>query len=336
MAAGAEGAVHPIPLVRARTLQPLLDFVRRGGGEAPSSLARVEPILRDPCSLIPLAHYGRLWADAARESGDDALGLRVGEQSRIEDVGELGGLVRSAQSVGEALETAERLVSRFNSGHRFTVIRRGEEIWVRGSFVPAMQHGRQEVNDFTLMWVVHTIRLGAGASWRPSEIHLEGRAPRHAEQIAALAETSVRFGESSTTLVFPRRVLALAIPSAPSSPTFVSRGTTLPAHDFERSVRQTIASLLQLGGASLPIAAEMSGTSVRSLQRRLHASQLDFGSLVEEARLESARRMLGNPHRKIVEVAAELGYTDSANFTRAFRRWTGVPPREFRRAHAAP
>ena len=76
--------------------------------------------------------------------------------------------------------------------------------------------------------------------------------------------------------------------------------------------------------------------SVRSLQRRLHESELDFGRLVEEARLELARRMLGDSELKIVEVAAELGYTDSANFTRAFRRWTGVPPREFRRAQAAP
>ena len=329
--------MHPIPLIRACALRPLLDFAKRSGLEPPGSLARVESVFRDPRSLIPLALVGRLWEDVALQSGDDAIGLRAGEQARIEDLGELGWLMRRSRSVGEALETGVRFGPRVSSGHRFSLVRRGEEAWLRGSFVPAMQRGRQQANDCTLMLVLHAIRLGAGQEWRPSEIHFEGPAPRHAEQLAALAEKSVRFGEASTTLVFPRRVLALPMPAAPLSPAptrGVPRGA-LPAPDFRRSVRQLVASLLRLGSANLVVAAEMSGMSVRSLQRRLHESHLDFGRLVEDARLELARRMLGDSELKIVEVAAELGYTDSANFTRAFRRWTGVPPREFRRAQAA-
>jgi AraC-like DNA-binding protein len=188
------------------------------------------------------------------------------------------------------------------------------------------------------MLLFHTIRLAAGPEWRPSEIHFEGPALSHADQLAALAEKGVRFGESATTLVFPRRVLALTLPPAlppPAKAAWPVPRSWLPAPDFQRSVRQTVASLLRLGSPKLTMAAEMSGMSARSLQRRLHESRLDFGQLVEDARFDSARRMLGDPEVKIVEVAAELGYTDSANFTRAFRRWSGVPPREFRRSHAA-
>jgi AraC-like DNA-binding protein len=53
-------------------------------------------------------------------------------------------------------------------------------------------------------------------------------------------------------------------------------------------------------------------------------------------RFEAAVRMLDEPSMKIVEIAADLGYTDSANFTRAFRRWAGVPPQAFRRAAEHP
>ena len=72
--------------------------------------------------------------------------------------------------------------------------------------------------------------------------------------------------------------------------------------------------------------------SVRSLQRHLAASNLCFSRLVEEARFEAASVLLRDPDVRIVDVSAELGYSDAANFTRAFRRWAGVPPLDFRRA----
>ena len=71
--------------------------------------------------------------------------------------------------------------------------------------------------------------------------------------------------------------------------------------------------------------------SERSLQRRLAECGLSYARVVEDTRFDTACRMLGDPALKIVEISAELGYTDSANFTRAFRRWSGVSPQAFRR-----
>ena len=71
--------------------------------------------------------------------------------------------------------------------------------------------------------------------------------------------------------------------------------------------------------------------STRSLQRHLAAAGLSFAGLVDDVRFQLACGLLRDPHSKVVEVSAELGYTDSANFTRAFRRWAGVSPRSFRR-----
>jgi AraC-like DNA-binding protein len=92
-----------------------------------------------------------------------------------------------------------------------------------------------------------------------------------------------------------------------------------------------MGSLVGLGLPRLELAAEVAGMSQRSFQRRLAEAGLRFGRLVEEARFEAARRMLRDPGVKIVEISAQLGYRDSANFTRAFRRWTGVAPQVFRR-----
>jgi AraC-like DNA-binding protein len=92
-----------------------------------------------------------------------------------------------------------------------------------------------------------------------------------------------------------------------------------------------VRCLLQVGELSLAAASEIAGTSTRSLQRHLARIGLRFADLVDDARFGRACELLREPGAKVVDVAAELGYTDSANFTRAFRRWAGVSPRAYQR-----
>jgi len=77
-------------------------------------------------------------------------------------------------------------------------------------------------------------------------------------------------------------------------------------------------------------AAEAAGMSVRSLQRRLASEGLTFSQLVDEVRLEMAVPQLRDPDIRITDVAFGLGYSDPAHFTRAFSRWAGVAPSEYR------
>ena len=91
--------------------------------------------------------------------------------------------------------------------------------------------------------------------------------------------------------------------------------------------------LFEAGGRSPEIqsvAAEM-GTSVRTLQRRLRATGSTYGDVVQRTRCAAAQQLLKDRRRRIGEIARKLGYSDHAHFTRAFQRWTGVTPREFRR-----
>lgn len=76
------------------------------------------------------------------------------------------------------------------------------------------------------------------------------------------------------------------------------------------------------------------GTSVRTLQRRLTTSGVTYSQIVQNVRCAAARRMLADRQPSICEIARMLGYSDPAHFTRAFLRWTGVTPRQFRSRHA--
>jgi AraC-like DNA-binding protein len=100
------------------------------------------------------------------------------------------------------------------------------------------------------------------------------------------------------------------------------------------SVRQTIRCLLEVGKLNLGNVAEAADTSVRSLQRHLSTAGVDFLRLVDEARFQAASRLLRDPAIRIIDVSVALGYTDAANFTRAFRRWAGMSPMAYRRVTA--
>ena len=80
--------------------------------------------------------------------------------------------------------------------------------------------------------------------------------------------------------------------------------------------------------------ADFVGISVRTLQRRLAAGGASHDLLVAQARFATAAAVLEETDAKILDLALDLGYSDHANFTRAFRRWAGCSPREYRIRHA--
>ena len=106
-----------------------------------------------------------------------------------------------------------------------------------------------------------------------------------------------------------------------------------PAHDARHDAHSVIRALLADGSGhpSVQLVADRMGTSVRTLQRRLRASGVTYAVLVQEVRCATARRMLKEGGQRIADVARTLGYSDPAHFTRAFRRSTGLTPRDFRR-----
>ena len=105
----------------------------------------------------------------------------------------------------------------------------------------------------------------------------------------------------------------------------------LPADDVGRAVQRIVAALLPDGYPDIHLVSKAVSLSPRTLQRRLHAEGLTFARVVAWTRFAEAQRMLDDPARKVIDVALDLGYSDPAHFTRAFERWTGLPPREFRR-----
>ena len=319
-------------LLPGTATRPLLDYVDRIGLPRSRRMDRIAARFDDPALLLPYTLVAGLFEDAIRAGAGEDLGLRVGEDAAIERIGAFGERLRRAPTVAAVVDLLLR--QRHNTGQRYTLSRSGTDVWLRRSVVASVQRGRAQERELATMLLLGLLRLAAGASWRPNEIHFEGAPPAHAEELAALAVRGVRFRSAQTVLVLPARILALPLPRPDADVAPAPVQPPVAPTDFVGSLRATIHGLLQVGELALGTAAEAAGMSTRSLQRHLAGAGLNFGDVVDDVRFQLACGLLRDTHSKVVAVSAELGYTDSANFTRAFRRWAGVSPRVFRRVHS--
>lgn len=94
-------------------------------------------------------------------------------------------------------------------------------------------------------------------------------------------------------------------------------------------VRQKLLGQMGLGAGLNDMARELA-LSPRSLRRKLDSEGTSYRELVDEERKQLSLQLLDNTRMKVEEVAAHLGYTDSGSFVRAFKRWMGVSPSEYR------
>ena len=320
-----------IPLLRASGARPLFRFVEAGGMALRPFRDRLQPAFRGEESLLPLAFVGSVFEDVAREAGLEDVGFRIGLETPVETFGAWGGLIGSSPTVGAFLDAALANYRHFNTGYCLWTVVRGDDVWLHLRFSRALRRGRAHMIDLALVMWLAAFRRMLGPGWRPREIHLEGEPPRHAREIEALATHRVCYRQPTLALALPREVLGSPTGIASVVPV-ASLEAYDPAPDFAGSVRQAVVSLLRLGVPDLPNAAAAAGMSERSFQRHLADVGLRFSRLVEDARFDVARSLLANRELRVIDVSTELGYRDSANFTRAFRRWSGLSPQRFRRA----
>jgi AraC-like DNA-binding protein len=323
--------MQAIPLARASLLRPVFDLLDQSNVHLSERLETVRSLVHDPAALIPVAMGGVLFEEAARCYGGADIGFRAGSAVSVLAYSDWGLVVAGVATVGDFVRALVTQTRRFNSGNRFWVVQRGDDVWLHQCFSARLVRGRAVACELGVMVILNAMRLALGPDWRPNEIHLEGPPPPHADELAALARRRICFEQPCVVLGFPVQILARAFPPQITAASPVERGR-VPGDSFEESMHSVVEALVRVGSAALSTAAEATQMSERSLQRRLAESGLSFGRIVENVRFESARRLLRDPTVKIVSVSAELGYTDSANFTRAFRRWSGVSPQAYRRS----
>jgi AraC-like DNA-binding protein len=251
-------------------------------------------------------------------------------------MGSFGRLIACSLNTYHALTTSCRLIHLHNFGSRLSLAEAGGEIWFRHRESSSPKTGRWQKEQYVVMRLIDHVRLTAGASWRPAKVFLQTRAAPEPELREALGDPEIRVGQDFTGIAFPRALLAqpLRRRDTPARDRREMEGRlwqTAPVPSFVDSLRQLAGTLLKEATPQIETMAEITGLSVRSLQRHLAKNGLSHSQLVDQARYQAATRLLEDAGIRITDIAMELDFANAANFTRAFKRWAGVTPREYRR-----
>jgi AraC-like DNA-binding protein len=333
--------VQPVGLTRSSILFPISDLLGEVGAPVERLLGRSglrRWVLDDPETLVPTSGIARFINESARVEGIGNLGLLAGQKARIESLGVFGRLIRRAPTLGQALETLAALHPSFSSNGRIWLSMRDDEVEVCQAFVKRFDDEWQQASHYILMLLLGVVRLAAGEAWQPTRVRLQTGEVAAVRDFAPFSRTRIDFRQGATSFVVPRAFMALPlrapvdVPEVPEELVETWRRSA-PADDFVASVTQVMETLSWEGYPGIQHTAEAVGLSIRTLQRHLAAAGFTHEALVAHLRFATAATLLEETDAKILDVALDLGYSDHAHFTRAFRRWAGCSPQEYRNRH---
>jgi AraC-like DNA-binding protein len=329
---------HRLPAVHALHVAELVESWNVSADELLAELGLARAELSRPAAYLPLATFERVLSRACAVTGEPGLGFHLGLKMRISAYGYLGFAAMTAADLRGALELACRFAPTQTTAIGLRMER--EDAWA--ALVIEERGDLGAIREAVLLALaVGLSRIGSSITGQ--ELHgcvdFAFPEPTYFARFAALVSARVRFSMPSHRLLFDARLLDL--PLVLSDPAALRLAREQCERELEElrdreSLSERLRSQLLLpegGHRSLEALAKHSGTSVRTLERKLRAQGTSYSELLDQARHATALELL-RADLGIEAIAARLGYSDAANFTRAFRRWTGQSPRAHRAAAA--
>ncbi|UXY50620.1 AraC-like transcriptional regulator QhpR [Pseudomonas tohonis] len=290
---------------------------------------------------IPGEQYVALWEAAAQPNPN--VGLELGMQSEVDDFGALGHALGCATSIEAALQTLQRFIVIFaqESVFDFEIDTRTVMVEYR-VIAPTILHRRQDA-EFAIASVLRMLNLLTGSSLRPLRMEFEHPRPADVSVHKRIFQCPLYFGQPSNRIFLPADILQLPVARG-NERLYRALEPYLERERQERSVSdellaqitRMIAAGMSSGAPSLVEICEQLGLSRRTLQRRLKDHGIEYSALVEDVRRELALAYIKDSDYSMTEISLLVGYSESGSFTRAFRRWTGQSPQQYRTSSLPP
>jgi AraC-like DNA-binding protein len=307
--------------------------VREVLSKAGLSVAAVD----DPAARLEARAQIKVLELAAEETRDELFGFHLARSFDVREIGLVYYVMASSERLADSVRNAERYSGIVNEGVRLRC-NQGRDTVVGLEYVDADRRLDRHHIEFWLVTLVRICRAVTASRLAPRRIkvrHLRAKSPG---DFKAFFGTEVEFGSDADEIVLSAPVASL--------PT-VGRDTYLnkllrryaedalssqhPKRASTRSeVERILPELLPYGQAGLAEVARKLGTSPRTLSRKLREEKAGYAEILDELRSALAKRYLADRDLPVSEIAWLLGYQEVSSLTHAFRRWTGVTPRQFR------
>lgn len=321
----------------------LLCDVAEGFGVAPAELQQILCLSREqllePDRLVPVLAARAATEFAFGRAGKRGLGFAYARALSITLHGPVSLIALTSNNLLDVMQALERYFSLRAPAFHFTA-----EV---GPDVVTIHVGYPGRNDPLKPFIMELLLMGlvvmtAQIIDRPqtgTEVWMEGPAPDYFAALAPHLPVPVRYNEKEYAIRVPRALmeapLRLADPNAAAmAREACERELQARKSSNDDALTARVRALLAQKDDRLPTLEEVADAlhvSTRTLKRRLQEEGRNFRALVDHVLCERATQMLQEEGLSVSEVAFRLGYNDVSNFSRAFRRWTGQSPSDFRK-----
>jgi len=298
-----------------------------------------QALTNDPMSRLPVATLTRLYRACVEVTCNPCFGLTVARFIHVSNLHALGYALAASTTLMEFCRRLERYFRLASQTGDIVIAVQGDEVSLQ---VRLQADISAESEDAFIGFVVLAMRQLYKADFKPLHVAFRHAAPPSGiRPYEVLFRSELSFSQEMPRLIFPRADLEQPLAGACSdlaqlndniATTYIAR---LDKNDVVTAVRQKIIEFLPSGGCSREEVAGVMCMSPTTLQAKLAQRNTNFHDLLDSIRKELALSYVKQLSLSITEITYLLGFSDTSNFTRAFKRWEGVSPSQFRSAAAA-
>jgi len=321
-------------LIKAKNAQPFVHHLMRMGAPV-EQLAKEAALplkaLKDPDNGV-IGEYA-LWQFielAAKKTGCDHLGYDCAEAYPVSSSGEFGELhIRTAATLKHCLEQFSEDVLLVSTASYYSLYQDTDRHWFRRIQAFGKDKASWQAEQYVIAIIIQIVRQYAGANWLPGRIRissLKGPTPLPEEW----RQIKLEWGCEATEIEVPDHILALPFPSLPGPVAAVKKVTRKKQQLARPNFTNLVETQIEARCIGIENAAKQTGLSVSTLQRRLHNMNTSYSEILESLRIKLARQLLSQTQTPIAEIAVDLGYQHLSNFSRAFKRKSGLSPLSYR------
>lgn len=304
---------------------------------AATGLARTDLI--NPETRLPEILAPTIWKLLREAYPDQALALHAASAVPLTSMGQLAQAVQYAEDLRSALQEFVKYCSVLSDQLTIELIESDSEAILQISHPIDKIDGGYGA-EAGLGIITRLVRETLVAEDPLVRVEFRHQPFGSLQAYADFFKVPIRFQQSFNRLVFRRDALDLPTPKRDTYLLeYIQRNLDLlqdhwRLHGNPSQISQlydAIARNAEVSEYSTEALAQQLNISLRALQRQARDRGFTIGQLLENAREAEARKLLSDPKLTIKAISTQLGYSDSSSFRRAFKRWTGDTPAEFRR-----
>ncbi|MCZ4271360.1 AraC family transcriptional regulator [Maritalea porphyrae] len=330
--------------VSAGYVNAFLAFAQTKGADQPELLRQssIQPvILEDADNRVPLDAYQSLMQHTQIMCQMPEIALAFGAGTDLEQISVLGIISQASNTMADAFAMANRYgplvddVALAGAGDRFAKIVDKQGVW----FVDqrATPNAFPELTETTFARIVSDINRHFDGRPKVIKVLMTHAAPAHAEKYQDYLQSPIEFSSNKNALLFAEDWNAIPMPRS-NQYLFGALAShaedllcTLKAADTVRAkVEQILLPLLHTGDVSMETVAKQLNQSRPTLYRKLKTEGVNFEQIHDQLRKTMALDYLSSRKVSVNETAYLVGFADASSFSRAFKRWTGDSPRQFK------